>query len=199
MTITGNTATGSTSSGNVGGGVNNFFSVPAPGLNVRNSIIASNFNADAPDVVGSITNLGNNLIGGNAMLGPLADNGGPTQTHALLAGSPAIDAGDNADPLTRDQRFLGRPADGDGDSVAVADIGAFEFAAVAAPVVLDANTTQAALDQLQFVGGDLVLDASSRPDIDAFFVEPADSAAAVESLFFSTRRPIEVAGVSGSS
>ena len=35
-------------------------------------------------------------VGVNPLLGPLADNGGPTMTHALLAGSPAIDAGDPA-------------------------------------------------------------------------------------------------------
>jgi hypothetical protein len=34
----------------------------------------------------------------------MADNGGPTLTHALLAGSPAIDAGDNAVCLATDQR-----------------------------------------------------------------------------------------------
>jgi hypothetical protein len=61
-------------------------------------------------------------IGGDPMLGPLADNGGPTQTHALLAGSPAIDAGSNVASLDTDQRG--------GDFVRVfgpaADIGAFE-------------------------------------------------------------------------
>ena len=40
------------------------------------------------------TNNGGNLIGANPILGTLADNGGPTMTHALLIGSPAIDAGD---------------------------------------------------------------------------------------------------------
>jgi hypothetical protein len=42
---------------------------------------------------------GNNLFGycdRSLILGPLQDNGGPTPTHALVAGSPAIDAGDNA-------------------------------------------------------------------------------------------------------
>src|SRR5262249_56717111 len=34
----------------------------------------------------------------------LADNGGPTQTHALLPGSPAIDTGSNPASLTTDQR-----------------------------------------------------------------------------------------------
>ncbi|MEZ6086558.1 MAG: choice-of-anchor Q domain-containing protein [Pirellulaceae bacterium] len=45
------------------------------------------------------------------LLGPLADNGGPTPTHALLTGSPAIDAGNNTlanapggNDLTTDQR-----------------------------------------------------------------------------------------------
>lgn len=77
-------------------------------------------------------------ITGDPLLGPLADNGGPTLTHALLAGSPAIDAGDDALavdpttglPLTTDQR--GEPyARIDGAHV---DIGAYEFPA---PAVAD--------------------------------------------------------------
>lgn len=56
------------------------------------------------------------------MLGPLQDNGGPTFTHALLAGSPAIDAGNNAGNLDTDQRGSGfARAFG-----ATTDIGAFE-------------------------------------------------------------------------
>ena len=39
------------------------------------------------------------------LLGPLQDNGGPTFTHALLAGSPALDAGDPASTLTVDGTF----------------------------------------------------------------------------------------------
>ena len=61
-------------------------------------------------------------LGGDPMLAPLADNGGPTMTHALLTGSPTIDAGSNPDALTSDQR-------GDGYLRvygAAADIGAFE-------------------------------------------------------------------------
>jgi len=63
------------------------------------------------------------------VLGPLQDNGGPTFTHALLVGSPAIDAGDpNFDPnsftppLTTDQRGSGFPRVANGRI----DIGAFE-------------------------------------------------------------------------
>lgn len=60
------------------------------------------------------------------MLGPLADNGGPTWTHALLPGSPAIDAGDPALCEATDQRGVARPKNGDGDGNPVCDIGAFE-------------------------------------------------------------------------
>jgi hypothetical protein len=65
-------------------------------------------------------------------------NGGPTPTHALLDGSPAIDAG-NPDPAgsgacaETDQRYLARPKDGPVQSVfdgsAVCDIGAYEYGA----------------------------------------------------------------------
>ena len=55
----------------------------------------------------------------DARLAPLGDNGGPTRTHALLAGSPAIDGGDPSRCLPRDQRLIDRPG-------GACDIGAFE-------------------------------------------------------------------------
>ena len=102
------------------------------------------------DVSGDFTSGGHNLIGdgtgtgftngvngdivGTATnpidpkLGALSNNGGRTKTHALLAGSPAIDAGDNSLVPSTDQRGTGfqRIRDGNGDRQAVADIGAFE-------------------------------------------------------------------------
>jgi CSLREA domain-containing protein len=57
---------------------------------------------------------------GDPLLGPLADNGGPTLTHALLPGSPAIDAGSGALCQAFDQRGVARPQG------AACDIGAFE-------------------------------------------------------------------------
>jgi hypothetical protein len=76
----------------------------------------------------------NNITGSDPLLGPLADNGGPTMTHALLPGSPAIDAGDPAPvaPPYLDQRGYYRVVDGDGDMTARIDIGAFEFASIVA-------------------------------------------------------------------
>ncbi len=129
-----------------GGGIYNALA----SLSLANSIVAGNTDAggQAPDCAVAVTSQGHNLIGdttgctvdgdatGNItgrdpLLGPLADNGGLTRTHALLAGSPAIDAGDNATCPATDQRGVRRPIDGDGDGVAACDIGAFEAAAVA--------------------------------------------------------------------
>ena len=60
------------------------------------------------------------LLGADAGLGPLQDNGGSTFTHALLPGSRAIDAGDSASCLATDQRGVSRPQG------AAYDIGAYE-------------------------------------------------------------------------
>lgn len=66
-----------------------------------------------------------NIIGQDPLLGPLRDNGGGTQTHALPSGSPAIDRGSctdiAGDPITSDQRGIARPQ---GNRC---DIGAYEF------------------------------------------------------------------------
>jgi hypothetical protein len=61
-------------------------------------------------------------------LGPLVHDASTTYVHPLLFGSPAIDQGDPGSNLTTDQRGSSRPLDGDGDTVAVCDIGAFEYA-----------------------------------------------------------------------
>ena len=108
-----------------------------------NTLVANS--QSGPNCAGSgFTSLGHNLDSentcsfnqstdlydqGDPLIGDLLDNGGPTLTHALLAGSPAIDAGDN-DVLVcpeKDQRGFSRTYDGDGDGVAICDIGAFEF------------------------------------------------------------------------
>jgi CSLREA domain-containing protein len=73
------------------------------------------------------------LVGVDPRLGPLADNGGPTLTHALLPGSPAIDAfacrwgARRLTVLPVDQRGVRRPQDGDGDGRSRCDIGSVEM------------------------------------------------------------------------
>lgn len=65
------------------------------------------------------------LINVNPLLGPLANNGGSVLTRALLANSPAIDAGADSS-LPVDARNRRRPFDGNSDGTAANDIGAFE-------------------------------------------------------------------------
>jgi len=119
-------------------------------LNMKNTLVAGNTaTTSGPDVFGQVTSGGFNLIGNssaasgfagsdqqnvNPLLGPLQDNGGPTQTHALAAGSPAIDRGTNTGAPALDQRGLPRPIDGDGNGSVVTDVGAVEFLNNTVPV-----------------------------------------------------------------
>ena len=94
-------------------------------LEVQSSLIGTNEGNNltpapigSPDADGNIIGDFRNPI--DPVLGELADNGGLTQTHALLVGSPAIDSGNTT--LTTDQRGLPRPNFGGNGP----DIGAFE-------------------------------------------------------------------------
>ena len=110
---------------------------------IKNSIIAGNTATNNPDVkdqTGGLTSSGYNVIGKtdgsfgwtatdltgtiatplNPLLGALANNGGATFTHALLPGSPAINAGTITGAPSTDQRSIARPQQG------IIDIGAFE-------------------------------------------------------------------------
>ncbi|HKY64375.1 MAG TPA: choice-of-anchor Q domain-containing protein [bacterium] len=124
---------------------------PSMLLTMANSILANNQAGDSsPDCAAEFFSEGYNLIGDtegcvgftatgdqtgiDPQLGPLQDNGGPTFTHALLVGSPAIDTAnpdgctDNAGTLlTRDQRGETRPVNATGLATAICDRGAFEF------------------------------------------------------------------------
>lgn len=73
----------------------------------------------------------------NPLLGPLANNGGPTPTHALLAGSPAIDAAGGCPPPATDQRGVARPQG------SACDIGSFESQGVGPTATPTATPTGA--------------------------------------------------------
>jgi hypothetical protein len=139
-TLSGNSAN------NGGGGIRNYVGT----VTLNNSIVANSlsggdiFNANYWATLQGSNNLvgdGSGLPGwlsGDPRLGPLQDNGGPTQTLALLPGSPAIDAGDNSlipTGVTTDQRGFSRIVN------KLVDLGAFEVQSVnlAGTVVFDAN------------------------------------------------------------
>lgn len=106
-------------------------------VTVTNTILSSSPGETNANVWGTIQDGGHNICsdgsagftsttsrsGVDPLLGPLADNGGRTPTMALLPGSPALNAGDDAAAPVGDQRGVGRPAG------AASDIGAFEVGA----------------------------------------------------------------------
>ncbi len=80
-----------------------------------------------------------NTVIGNPLLGPLQNNGGLTQTHALLSGSPALNAGKDLAAVDRLGSLLNTDQRGEVRFVGVVDIGAFE-SRDAFPVVNLVNT-----------------------------------------------------------
>lgn len=103
------------------------------GPDCSGTVSSDNFNLVGDDSDCGFTPLGDDIVNTDPVLGPLAENGADTRTHALLEGSPAIDMADPADPAgagtceTEDQRGEMRPFDGDDDGTARCDIGAFEL------------------------------------------------------------------------
>ncbi len=165
-TITNNRADNDANATGTGGGINNASGTTT----LHNTIVAGNFNEDgttdaADDISGTVNAASSfNLIGtggaggltdgpnsnqvgvADAGLGALADNGGVTQTHALLQASTAIERGSNAnlpadtvdvdgdadvaEILPVDQRGTGFPRNADSfdpDTIQTVDIGAFEL------------------------------------------------------------------------
>jgi len=111
-TVSGNTALNTTTGNGVGGGISG-------SATLQNSIVADNIADQEANCSGTITSNGYNLSSDSTCnlagtgdlnnidpkLGPLGNNGGPTQTEALLPGSPAIDAG-NPSGCTDSQGYL---------------------------------------------------------------------------------------------
>ncbi|MEM8532164.1 MAG: choice-of-anchor Q domain-containing protein [Chloroflexota bacterium] len=154
-TIVSNTANVSTFGGD-GGGV---FAGPNTSIAANNTLMANNSNADGQfsDCSGELVVSGVNLLetqtgctlsGDTSTLisnedprvASLADNGGPTLTHLLLDGSPAIDAGDSTNYPATDQRGVERPQDGDDDGMVGCDIGAVEIADPTPPTPMPTST-----------------------------------------------------------
>ena len=158
LLLTNSTVTANNAGTVGGGGIHNFNGV----VLMTNTILAGNTAPTGPDCIGlPIRSNDNNLIGNDKdcdftakptdqvgtegipigpKLGPLQDNGGPTFTHALLPGSPAIDAGNDAKAPATDQRGVRRPQG------AASDIGSFEVGGLNTPPMASNQLVGTTLD-----------------------------------------------------
>jgi CSLREA domain-containing protein len=178
-TIAFNTADSDGDGSGDGGGI---FVTDGPVV-LANTIVGGNVDrgSEAPDCGGQLVSEGHNLVstasgcvltgpgvgdvvGAAPLLGPLADNGGATPTHAFLIGSPAIDAGDPTGCrdeagalLTTDQRGFPRPQG------AACDMGAFEQAAPdAALAMCNEDLSECRADLIPDSDGDGEVDTTDR-------------------------------------
>ena len=196
VTITDNYADESENQNSItdGGGI---WKSSSANVKLHNTIVWGNFSSRATnDVEGSLNlsssynligiggGLANNQNGNhvgvtNAFLGPLRNAGGPTPTHALRPGSPAIDAGDpNSFPLY-DQRGTMRPVDGlplDANA-ARADIGAYEYVPPVLPNPIIVDTLSGVSDGIYGPGqvslGDAIAFANTNPTHNQIVFDPA--------------------------
>jgi hypothetical protein len=117
------------------------------GLSLQNVILAAGPGGASCSATTNPVSAGSNIeqgtscdLGGTGdvsntdpVLLPLADNGGGTLTHALGAGSPAIDGAEACPTSGEDQRGVARPIDGDENGSVLCDVGAYELDPTAPP------------------------------------------------------------------
>ncbi len=177
ITVT-NTTIVLNSTDGVGGGFIN--QAPAGRANVRNTIVSGNTaRIQDADIRGAFTSLGANFIGDagtstgfvnltnedqvgstqspfDAVFGPLSNNGGPTLTHPLLNGSPAVDNGNNSGGEPVDQRGGQRPTDN------TADVGSFEVQENHIRI-FDVEAPEGDTGETLFVFAVVLMEASAEP------------------------------------
>jgi hypothetical protein len=174
VTVTNSTIAANTA-GTKGGGIANITGT----LTLASTIVGKNTAPTGSDVNGTATadhslvsnsagaNItgANNLVNVDPLLAPLANNGGPTMTHALLSGSPCLNSGSNSLGLNYDQRGIGFARVFGGQ----ADIGAFEVQSLTPPAKVTnvsinggaaqrSRLTSIAINfdsKVSFVGGDV--------------------------------------------
>ncbi|MBX7104674.1 MAG: right-handed parallel beta-helix repeat-containing protein [Gemmataceae bacterium] len=162
-------------SGTAGGGIE----IDGSAVRMESTIVAGNSGGANADIAGSLVGLnsliqnttgltllagsGSNVTGVDPLLNSLANNGGPTPTHALKAGSPALNVGSNPAGLSFDQRGAGFAR----QSGAGVDIGAYELVAANAAKVVGlginggasqrsrVTTVEVVFDQIVTLPGDL--------------------------------------------
>lgn len=179
-------------------------------------ILGQVFNSEGHNLIGnvgfsdfSITQQKSDITGGgifeapivDPLLGPLQDNGGPTLTHGLYSGSPAIGNGSNPEDLPTDQR--GEPRE---FPSGITDIGAFQSDGIGMPyqlppILLDLNGDGAKLVSLSGLSpvmfdadGDGIKDvmkswASPEDAFLAYDADGDDSVSSVREIAFSSYSP----------
>jgi hypothetical protein len=135
------------------------------GENCSGSITSNGNNLDSQNTCGFTAS--GDLVNTDPLLGSVKDNGGPTETMALSANSPAIDAGNNtncaASPVNNvDQRGVTRSFDGDRNGISVCDIGAFEASSIVG-IGTAASCNEAALDAALELAGTVTFNCGSLP------------------------------------
>jgi hypothetical protein len=174
LTLTASTISGNSAS--LVGGINNY----AGTLTMTNCIVAGN---GASEIASASYFGSNNLVGGNALLAPLGNYGGPTQTMPLLPGSPAIGAGTPITGITSDQRGL--PLDSPSLDIGAFQSQGFTIAAVACGTPQQTNVLTAFANPLAVV----VTAKNSIEPVDGgivTFSAPADGASATISTAMAT-------------
>jgi hypothetical protein len=192
-------------------GQNGVAMVSGAAATLSNSLVANN--AERQCSSGGILSAGHNLSsdfecnltqpgdqqGVDPLLMPLGDYGGPTPTHALRPGSPAIEGGSNANCPATDQRGVLRPFDGDNSGTAVCDIGAVE--AERQLVIADTSVLEGTGGMSTAIFTVTLAPAGSQPvtvdyaTVDGTAVAPADYTATSGTLTFvagQTTRTISV-------
>jgi hypothetical protein len=164
-------------SDNAGGGTGGGLSIASDGATLQSTLVGDNTagttGAHPDDISGTVTatnslvqstagtifapGSANNVLGVDPLLGPLADNGGPTKTHALLPGSPALDHGANPAGQAADQRGPGFAR----LSGAGVDIGAFELELPPPPLLPPPSQIVASVFRQRGVARVRVRDAAS--------------------------------------
>lgn len=194
VTITNNVANSDNTGIESGGGI--FRGGTLNTFNLKNSVVSGNLlgtGGTAPDVAGAVTSQDYNHIGnltgatitgstannttGNAQLGPLANNGGSTQTHLPSAGSPVVNqipnsVNDCGTTIVLDQRGLPRPVLGSCDKGSVEVAGAAPTTATISGRVTTAGGRPIANAYFLLTGGAIVTPMTVRSSSFGYFSIP---------------------------
>jgi hypothetical protein len=191
------------------GGVRNFLTT----VNALNTLFGNNAATSAPDFSGTLSSQGHNLIsnrsGGSGYsatdlldvdpgLGPLQDNGGPTVTHALLAGSPALNAGNPNQLGVPDQRGVVRTG---GVNVGAYQASASTFLLIAPDAIqagVPFNLSVTAVDPFGQVAygytGTVTFTCDDAAAVlpDDYQLQPSDQGSAVFAVTLNTSGPVHL-------